>query len=68
MNRLIDLSEEAYEYNPIRNEGMCPCPGQSGEQVKIMYLKKQISKDHLLMMRSKFSERREEGAGQGRKK
>ena len=59
---LINLSDEAYEHNPIRNEGMCPCPGQSGEQVKIMHLRKEISRGHLLMMRSKFSEKREEGA------
>lgn len=62
MDQLINLSDEAYEHNPIRNEGMCPCPGQSGEQVKIMYLRKEISKDHLLMMRKKFSEKREDGA------
>lgn len=62
MNELRNLSNEAYDHHPIRNEGMCPCPGQSGEQVKIMHLRKEISKDHLLLMRSKFSEKRDEGA------
>ena len=63
MNMLTNLSEAAYEYNHLNNElGMCPSPSVSGEHVKIMHLRKEISKDHLLMMRSKFSQQREEGA------
>ena len=63
MSDLTNLSKEAYEYNSINNElGMCPSPGHSGEHVKIMHLKKEISKDHLLLMRKKFSEQREQGA------
>ena len=63
MSDLTNLSKEAYEYNSINNElGMCPSPGHSGEHVKIMHLKKKISKDHLLLMRKKFSEQREQGA------
>ena len=63
MYDLINLSEAAYDHNSIKNTmGMCPSPGQSGEHVKIMYVRKEISKEHLLMMRTKFSEQREEGA------
>lgn len=60
---MTNLSKEAYGHTVIHNDmGMCPSPGQSGEHVKIMYLKKEISRDHLLMMRAKFSKQREEGA------
>jgi ADP-sugar diphosphatase len=63
MSDLTNLTEEAYAHNSINNElGMCPSPGHSGEHVKIVHLKKEISKDHLLLMRSKFSEQREQGA------
>lgn len=63
MYDLTNLTKEVYGDHSIKNElGMCPSPGQSGEQVRIMHLRKEISKDHLLLMRSKFSEKREEGA------
>jgi len=63
MSDLTNLSKEAYEYNSINNElGMCPSPGHSGEHVKIMKKEKEISKDHLLLMRKKFSAQREHGA------
>jgi hypothetical protein len=60
---MVNLSKEAYGHTAVHNDmGMCPSPGLSGEHVKIMYLRKEISKDHLLMMRKKFSKQREDGA------
>ncbi len=62
MSDLVDLSQQAYARISIENvKGLCPSPSQSAEQVKIMYMKHEISKEHLLRMRARFSEQREQG-------
>lgn len=59
---LINLSENINDKNKSQNDfGMCSAPGQSSNHVKLMVLRKDITKDELLSMRTQFSSQREAG-------
>lgn len=59
---LINLSENVNDKNNLQNRlGMCSAPGQSAEHVNLMVLRKDITKDELLCMRTQFSSQREAG-------
>ncbi len=57
----INLGKKAYESHSLHNEiGTCPSVNGSSEFVKMLYLRKEITKRELRKMMRKFSQQREE--------
>ena len=62
-SQLINLTQRAYENSSIHNaSGLCPSLGNCSEFIKIMYVRKDMTRVRLKKMRKRLSQMREEGA------
>ncbi len=62
-SNMINLTQRAYEKNSVHNaSGLCPSLGTCSEYIRIMYMRKEITKNQLNAIRRRLSKTREEGA------